>query len=54
MMNLGEQPAVEVIEEPARLQDDELAVLLCEETAILNRIRVNQPEKIVEHSTMNF
>lgn len=54
MTNLGEQAAVEVIEEPARLRDNELAVLLCEETAILKRIRVNEPEKIVEVSTMDF
>jgi len=54
MTNLGEQAAVELIEEPARLRDNELAVLLCEETAILKRIRVNELEKIVEVSTMDF
>jgi hypothetical protein len=54
MTNLGEQAAVEVIEEPARLQGNELAVLLCEETTVLKRIRVNQPDKIVEVTTMDF
>jgi hypothetical protein len=54
MTNLGEQAAVEVIEEPARLQGNELAVLLCEETTVLKRIRVNQPDKIVEITTMDF
>lgn len=54
MANLGEQAAVEIIEEPTRLVGNEMAVLLCEETAILKRIHVNQPEKIVELSTMDF
>ncbi len=52
--NLGEQAAVEVIEDPYRLKDNELAILLCEETAILKRIQVNQPEKIIEVTTMDF
>lgn len=54
MPNLGEQAAIEVIEEPGRLGDNEMAVLLCEETAILKRIQVVQPDKIVEVSTMDF
>lgn len=54
MPNLGEQAAVEVIEEPTRLVGNEMAVLLGEETAILKRIQVSQPDKIVELSTMDF
>jgi hypothetical protein len=54
MANLGEQSAVEVIEEPGRLTDGELAVLLCEETAILKRIQVTERDKIVELSTLDF
>jgi hypothetical protein len=52
--NLGEQAAIEVIEEPGRLQDDEKAILLCEETAILRRIVVRDPARLVEISTMDF
>jgi hypothetical protein len=52
--NLGEQAAVEVIEEPGRLQDDEKAILLCEETAVTRRIVVQEREKIVELTTMDF
>jgi hypothetical protein len=52
--NLGERAAVEVIEEPARLQDDERAILLCEETALTRRIVVRERERIVELTTMDF
>ena len=52
--NLGEQAAVEVIEEPGRLGADERGVLLCEETAVLKRITVQDKEKIVELSTLDF
>src|SRR6266446_10500175 len=53
--NLGERAAVEVIEEPTRLQDDdERAILLCEETAITRRIIVRERDKIIELSTMDF
>jgi hypothetical protein len=52
--NLGERAAVEVIEEPARLQQDEKAILLCEETAVTRRIVVREREKIVELTTMDF
>lgn len=53
-VNLGEQAAVEVIEEPDRLQGEERAILLCEETAVLKRITVRDTERIVELSTMDF
>jgi hypothetical protein len=52
--NLGERAAVEVIEEPDRLLNDERAVLLCEESAVLRRILVRDKERIVELSTMDF
>jgi hypothetical protein len=52
--NLGERAAVEVIEEPARLKQDEKAILLCEETAVTRRIVVREREKIVELTTMDF
>jgi hypothetical protein len=52
--NLGERAAVEVIEEPARLQGDEKAVLLCEETAVTRRIVVRERARIVELTTMDF
>lgn len=52
--NLGEQAAVEVIEEPSRLQGDEKAVLLCEETAVMRRIVVQDRERIVELTTLDF
>jgi hypothetical protein len=52
--NLGEQSAVEVIEEPHRLDHNELGVLLGEETAILRRIQVTQRDKIVAISTMDY
>ena len=45
---------VEVIEEPARLQEDEKAILLCEETAMTRRIIIREREKIVELTTMDF
>lgn len=51
---LGERAAVEVIEEPDRLLDDERAVLLCEESAVLRRVIVRDKERIVEVSTMDF
>jgi len=52
--HLGEQASVEVIEEPARLQGDDKAILLCEETALLRRIVVRNRERIVEISTRDF
>ena len=52
--NLGEQAAVEVIEEPGRLQGDARAILLCEESAVMRRIIVQDRLKIVEMSTMDF
>jgi hypothetical protein len=52
--NLGERAAIEVIEEPARLQGDDRAILLCEETAVTRRVIVREREKIVELSTMDF
>ncbi len=52
--NLGERAAVEVIEEPARLQDDDRAILLCEETAVTRRVIVRERDKIIELSTMDF
>lgn len=52
--NLGEQAAVEVIEEPGQLGPNERAVLLCEETAVLKRITVRDASRIVELSTMDF
>jgi hypothetical protein len=52
--DLGERAAVEVIEEPDRLINDEKAILLCEETAVLKRVIVRQRDKIVELSTLDF
>lgn len=52
--NLGERAAVEVIEEPSRLQGDEKAILLCEETAVTRRVVVREREKIIEIGTMDF
>ena len=52
--NLGEQAAIEVVEEPARLQGNDKAILLCEETAVTRRIIVREREKIIELSTMDF
>jgi len=52
--NLGERAAVEVIEEPARLQGEEKAILLCEETAVTRRVIVREREKIIEIGTMDF
>lgn len=52
--NLGERAAVEVIEEPARLQGNEKAILLCEETAVTRRVVVRELEKIIELGTMDF
>lgn len=52
--DLGERAAVEVIEEPDRLQGDERGVLLCEETAVLRRVVVRDRERIVELSTLDF
>lgn len=52
--NLGEQAAVEVIEQPGRLSLDERGVLLCEESAILRRVTVQDRERIVAISTTDF
>lgn len=52
--NLGERASIEVIEEPTRLQKDEKAVLLCEETAVTRRVVVRERERIIELSTMDF
>lgn len=52
--NLGERAAVEVIEEPARLLAGDKAVILCEETALLRRIVVQERDKIVEITTLDF
>ena len=52
--DLGERAAVEVIEEPDRLQGDERGVLLCEETAVFRRVVVRDRERIVELSTLDF
>jgi len=52
--DLGERAAIEVIEEPDRLQGDERGILLCEETAVLKRIVVRDRERIVELSTLDF
>jgi hypothetical protein len=52
--NLGERSAVEVIEEPARLQGDDKAILLCEETALTRRVIVRERKKIIELGTMDF
>ena len=52
--NLGEQAAVEVIEEPGRLQGDVKAILLCEETAVTRRIIVQERDKIIELTTLDY
>lgn len=52
--NLGEQAAVEVIEQPGRLSGAEHGVLLCEESAILRRVTVQDREKIIAISTTDF
>jgi hypothetical protein len=52
--NLGEQAAVEVIEQPHRLQGEERGVLLCEESAILRRVSVRDRTRIVEVSTLDY
>lgn len=52
--DLGERAAVEVIEEPGRLQDAERGVLLCEESAVLKRVVVRDRERIVELSTLDL
>jgi len=52
--DLGERAAVEVIEEPDRLQGDERGVLLCEESAVLKRVVVRDRARIVELSTLDF
>lgn len=52
--DLGERAAVEVIEEPDRLQGAERGVLLCEETAVLRRVVVRDKTRIVELSTLDF
>ena len=52
--NLGEQAAVEAIEEPGQLETGERAVLLCEESAVLKRITVRDTSRIIELSTMDF
>ena len=53
-VGLGERAAVEVIETPDRLRDDEQAVLLCEESAVLKRVVVRDKARIVELSTLDF
>ena len=52
--DLGERAAVEVIEEPDRLQGAERGLLLCEETAVLKRVVVRDRERIVEISTLDY
>lgn len=52
--DLGERAAVEVIEEPDRLQGGERGLLLCEETAVLKRVVVRDRDRIVEISTLDF
>lgn len=52
--HLGERAAVEVIEEPARLQGDAKAILLCEETAVIRRVIVRDRDRIIELSTMDL
>jgi len=52
--DLGERAAVEVIEEPDRLQGNERGLLLCEETAVLRRVVVRDRTRIVELSTLDF
>ena len=52
--DLGERAAVEVIEEPDRLQGTERGLLLCEETAASRRVTVRDRDRIVEISTLDF
>ena len=52
--DLGERAAVEVIEEPDRLEGDERGLLLCEELAVLKRVAVRDRDRIVELSTLDF
>jgi hypothetical protein len=53
--HLGEQAATEVINDPQRLRPGELAILLCEETAITRgRFSVDNPENLIVASTMDF
>ncbi len=52
--DLGERAAVEIIEEPDRLQGAERGLLLCEETAVLKRVTVRDRDRIVEISTLDF
>lgn len=52
--NLGEQAAVEVIEQPGRLDGAERGVLLCEESAILRRVTVQDRDTIIAISTTDF
>ena len=52
--DLGERAAVEVIEEPDRLLGGERGILLCEETALLKRVVVQDRARIVELSTLDF
>lgn len=53
--DLGERAAVEVIREDGRLRNDnERAVLLCEEIALFKKFRVDDVRQIVLVSTMDF
>jgi hypothetical protein len=52
--DLCEHAAVEVIEEPGRLEGNERGLLLCEETAVLRRVVVRDRQRIVEISTLDF
>lgn len=52
--NPGERAAVEVIEEPVRLQGQDKVILLCEDTAVMRRIIVLEAGKIVELPTTDF
>lgn len=52
--NLGEQAAIEVIEQPSRLTGGERGILLCEESAILRRVVVRDRDRVVAISTTDF
>lgn len=52
--HLGEQAAVEVIEQQGRLGPGERGILLCEESAVLRRVTVQAPEKIIALSTTDL
>jgi len=52
--DLGERSAVEVIEEPGRLEGNERGVLLCEESAVFRRVVVRDRTRIVDLSTLDF